>query len=298
MEALLKNNPAEAITLVNREGRLDIQLPANVQILAANATDKKQMEEIARHSEMMFSCTDVPYPAWSTFYPAVATALAYALGVTKTRLVFADNLYSYGNVAGMLMYEDLPHKASTKKGMIRASVIKTLLHSEEEFSKRVAIVKAADFIGPHIHKGLFGTDFLEKISTGRRVFLSGKPHLPHTFTYIHDFAAAMVNVGCATDTFGQVWHVPNAPAMGIDRWLHLFEVMTGKKAKVTVLPKSIVRLAGVFDPMIREYFELGYQFEHPYLVDHSKYAARFGERVTCPSVIVKETVQWFNNLKK
>ena len=293
MEVLLQNNPDEKILMLSRTGKLDAPLPRNVEIMAADVTDKNDMEAIAQRAEVIFSCTDVPYPSWDKFYPATAAALALALSKSSTKLVFADNMYSYGNVSGADMHEGLPHQAHTKKGQIRASVIHILLQSGQAFNERVAFVKAADFIGPRIYKGVFGTDFLEKLSTGQRVVLFGKAKLPHTFTYIRDFAKAMANVGTAADAFGQIWHAPNAPALNLLKWTHLFETEFNQQAQVWVLPKSVVWVAGLFNPLIREFYELSYQFEHPYLVNHDKYVARFGNHSTNPLAIARETVLWF-----
>ena len=298
MQLLLDKNPDEKILLVNRTGKLYIPIPKNVQVTAADVTSKTDMAAIAGRSDLIFSCTDMPYDKWAAFYPATATALAYALSETNSKLVFADNLYSYGNVAGKEMNEQMPHSAKTKKGKIRANVINTLLYSGEPFSNRVAFVKAADFIGPRIHKGLFGKDFLDRVHQGKRVMLFGNIDLPHTFTYINDFAAAMINVGAANDSFGQIWHVPNAPALSLDKWVHLFEVVTNKKIKKTVTPKFVIRIAGLFSSFIKELYEMAYQFEYPYLVNHDKYLNRFGNHITYPSDIVKETVEWYSSIER
>lgn len=298
MQLLLDKNPDENILLVNRTGKLNIQIPQNVQVTAADVTSKTDMKAIASRSDLIFSCTDMPYDKWADFYPATANALAYALSETNTKLVFADNLYSYGNVSGKEMNEQMPHSAKTKKGRIRAGVINTLLYSGDEFNNRVAFVKAADLIGPRIHKGIFGTDFLDRVHDGKRVMLFGNIALPHTFTYINDFAAAMINVGTANDTFGQLWHVPNAPALNLDKWVHLFEVITNKRIKKSVTPKFVIRIVGLFNSFIKELYEMAYQFEYPYLVNHDKYLNRFGNHITYPSDIVKETVEWYSSIPK
>ncbi|MFT3704603.1 MAG: NAD-dependent epimerase/dehydratase family protein [Agriterribacter sp.] len=298
MQLLLDKNPTQEIRMVNRSGKLSISLPPNVQVIAADVTNKTDLEVIAKQSTVIFSCTDVAYQHWADFYPATAKALAFALTNSDARLVFADNLYSYGNVAGVEMHEQLPHSAKTKKGKIRAGVINTLLYSGDAFNQRVTFVKAADFIGPRIHKGVFGTDFLDRIYSGKKVMLFGNISLPHTFTYINDFAAAMINVGTATDTFGQIWHVPNAPALSLDKWVHLFEIITGKSIKKTITPKFLIRIAGLFNTFIRELYEMAYQFEYPYLVNHDTYVARFGNHATYPSEIVKQTVDWYNSNQK
>ena len=297
MEMLLKENPNEEILLVNRKGAVSAKLSGNVRVASADVTDKHAVEEIAKKADVLFSCTDVPYQHWSEFYPRAASALAYGLINTKTKLVFADNMYSYGSVAGEVMHEELPHKAKTKKGLIRASVINILLGSGNEFSNRVAFVKAADFIGPRIHKGLFGKDFLDSIYTGKTVIMPGKTYLPHTFTYIYDFAQAMVNIGEAQDTYGQIWHAPNAPAIPLKSWIELFESASEKKIKVFTAPKLLVRIAGLFDKLTHELYELSYQFEYAYLVSHGKYERRFGNHATSPETIVAQTVQWYKDLR-
>ncbi|WP_337045121.1 NAD-dependent epimerase/dehydratase family protein [Emticicia sp. 17c] len=298
METLLRNNPTENILLVNKQGRLNINLPKNVKLIGADVTNKQQLENIARESEVIFSCTDVPYQLWAEFYPAAASALAFALEQTSAKLVFADNLYSYGNVRGQEMTESMSHTATSKKGQIRASVIKTLLQANKTISNRVAFVKAADFIGPRIHKGVFSLNFLERLHQEHTIMLAGSLLLPHTFTYIRDFATAMINVGTANDTFGQIWHVPNAPALNLNQWIKHFEAETGKKAKVMILPKFVVRLAGLFDPLLKELYELAYQFEYPYLVSHHKYVSRFGNHYTNHLTIIQETLQWYQSLQK
>jgi nucleoside-diphosphate-sugar epimerase len=217
----------------------------------------------------------------------------YALEKTNTRLVFADNMYSYGNVKGAMMNETLSHAAKTKKGKIRAGVINKLLYSDKPFSKRVTIVKAADFIGPRIHKGVFSTDFLDKLYGGKAISMFGNLQLPHTFTYINDFARAIVNVGNAPDAAGQIWHVPNARAINLKEWITLFEKESSRTAMVKQFPKWIIRIAGLFNDLVRELYELAYQFEYPYLVDHNKYVTRFGNHATSHKQIVAETIEWY-----
>lgn len=290
LEALLHRNPEEQLLLVNRKGRTEKILAENIRVLAADVTSEKDMLELAQQSAIIFSCTDMSYPHWKDFYPATARALAHALRNSAAKLVFADNLYSYGNVSGKEMTEQMPHTAKTRKGKIRARVIQTLLYSGEEFNKRVAFVKAADFVGPRIHKGIFGTDFLDRVYRGKPVLLFGDIGLPHSFTSIEDFAEALVNVGSSADAYGQVWQAPNAPALSVDKWVHLFEVITGKKIRKKRVSKFEIRLAGLFNPLIREYHEMAYQFEYPYLVNHDKYAGRFGNHARYPSAIVRETV--------
>lgn len=293
LDVLLAANPAEELMLVNRSGKLTQKIPANVQLVAADAMNKHEMACIFGDADVVYSCTDVPYQLWAGFYPAMASALAYALSKTDARLVYADNMYSYGKVAGKVMLETMPANALTKKGKVRADVIEALLYPGGDVNPSVAIVKAADFIGPRIYKGVFGKDFLSRLYAEKPVYLFGDPDLPHTFTYINDFAQAMVNIGDAADAFGQIWHAPNAPAISTKAWISFFEECSGKKVKVKQLPKLVIRVAGIFNVLMRELYELAYQFEYPYLVSHHKYAGRFGNHFTTYRAVAMETISWY-----
>lgn len=298
LEVLLKNDPKEKIILVNKTGEINVNIPSNVSLLAADVTNKIDMERVARKSKLIFSCSDESYQDSEDFYPAMASSLAYALKKTSANLVFADDLYSYGNCKGKKMHEDMPHKSKTKKGLIRASVINTLLKTENEFRNRVVFVKSANLIGPRNYEGIFGKDFLDKLHNNKRIFFFGKTVLPHTITYVYDFAIAMNNIGNAPDVFGQIWHVPNSSAINLKKWIYLFEAETNKKARIILIPTVFVWIAGYFNSLIKDASELSYQFEYPFLVDHKKYLTRFDNHSTDPAMIVKETMQWYRKVQK
>jgi hypothetical protein len=47
-------------------------------------------------------------------------------------------------------------------------------------------------------------------------------------------------------------------------------------ARRMVLSRLIIRMAGWFDPLVRESYEMLYQNDSPYLFDASKFAREFG----------------------
>lgn len=164
-EQLQLQRKKSEILLVNKSGKVSFDLPKRTSVLAADVTIPEKLIPIFKKSDMVFSCTDVPYQRWSNFYPLLSNAMIEGLKHSTTKLVFADNMYSYGNVKGQLIHENLPHLATTKKGIIRAEIINNF--SIGEVNNRVAIVKSSDFIGPRIEKGVFGIDFLKSISKYR-----------------------------------------------------------------------------------------------------------------------------------
>ncbi len=49
----------------------------------------------------------------------------------------------------------------------------------------------------------------------------------------------------------------------------------GRKLKMSVVPMPLVRVLGLFVPILREFPEMQFQWDRPYHVDWSKFAARF-----------------------
>ena len=61
MQWIPGKNPDEQILLVNRTGKRSIPIPKNLPVTAAHATSKTEMKDIAGRSDIIFSCTDMPY---------------------------------------------------------------------------------------------------------------------------------------------------------------------------------------------------------------------------------------------
>jgi len=82
------------------------------------------------------------------------------------------------------------------------------------------------------------------------------------------------------DAYGQAWHVPNAPTRTLCDVLALAAARIGVKARVAVLPRGLGAIAGLFKKEIAEIAEMRFQWDRPYLVDSSKFAARFWSDAT------------------
>ena len=49
----------------------------------------------------------------------------------------------------------------------------------------------------------------------------------------------------------------------------------------------------LFDRNIAEIWEMLYEFEQPFVLDHSKYARAFGDHATPLNEAIRATVNWF-----
>ena len=59
------------------------------------------------------------------------------------------------------------------------------------------------------------------------------------------------------------------------------------------MPKPALKLAGLFNPVVRELPEVAYQTERPFIIDSSAAQATFGLRPTPWHTVLTETVAFY-----
>lgn len=283
-----------AVTLVSRRGRTDEPLPAGASIVSGDVNDPAAVARLAADADVVFETAQPPYTDWPRQWPPLMQSIIEGLAQTTARLVFVDNLYMYGPTGGRPLREDLPHAATGRKGKVRAQIAQMLLDAHQAGKIRVTIGRAADFFGPRaVDTAVFGERFFQAVQAGKAVDLFGNPQAPHTYTYVPDFAAALITLGRSEAAYGQAWHVPNNPPLSTQAMVDLFAKELGQPAKSRVVSPLMLSLIGLFVPIVRELKEMEYEFSEPFIVDDSKFRAAFGAQVTPVEEAVRRTVAWF-----
>jgi nucleoside-diphosphate-sugar epimerase len=278
------------VVMVNRSGRA--QVPGGVQVLKGDATDPASTRPLCAGATVVYNCTNAPYTEWPTRFPPLQAGILEGAAAAGAKLVSAENVYMYGPT-DVPLTEDLPYRARTRKGLVRAQMAQTLLEAHRSGKVRVAIGRASDFFGPVVLDSMAGERMFAAALAGKRVQLLGSLDVPHTFTYIDDFGQALATLGERDETLGQAWHIPNAPAVTTRAFLQMVFEEAGRPFNVAVAPGILIRAMGLLDPMMRELAEMLYEFEQPFIIDHSKYAQAFGDHSTPLREAIHQTVAWF-----
>ncbi|MFN2104132.1 MAG: NAD-dependent epimerase/dehydratase family protein [Candidatus Promineifilaceae bacterium] len=283
----------ETAKLVNRSGKVNEVLPEGVVLETADLNDPAQVAAVCEGAEIVFFCAQPPYDKWPELFPALAASVIEGVALSGAKLVFGSNVYMYGPNNGRPIHEDLPYAAQTRKGKARAEVAKMLLDAHAQGRLQVVIGRAADFYGPRVTDSLVGEMLFGAALSGDTGMLVGNIDLPHTLTYIGDFARELVTLSRHDEAFGRAWHVPSAETITPRRFKEIIEAEIGRPVKVRVVGKTMMRLAGLFNPIARETAEIMYEFDEPFIIDHSRYVAAFGNGVTLHEEAVRETVAWY-----
>lgn len=281
------------VTLVNRSGSVREELPAGVTVKATDLYVPANVGEVCAGADVIFFCAQPDYTAWPEKFPPLVRALVEGLSGRAVRLVFGDNLYMYGPTDGKPISEDLPYAATGRKGRTRAQLADMLMDAHAQGKFRVTIGRASDFYGPRVRDSVMGDMVFEAALAGKTVNLLGDIDLPHTYTYIRDFARALVTLAEHEQAFGQVWHVPNAATTSTRTMLEMIGAELGREVKMRTAGKTMLTVLALFNPTLREFKEMYYEFDEPYVVDDSKFRAAFGHDATPHEEAIRQTLAWY-----
>lgn len=283
------------VRVINRSGRQNDLLPEGVDVAAADVTDPANARQAAEGAAVIYSCLNAPYHRWEEMFHPLQSGVIQAAKDVEARLVVLENLYMYGLVEGP-MTEDLPYKAHTRKGKLRARLSRELSEVHERGEVQVAIGRASDFYGPGVTESALGERTFAPLVAGKPAEALGNPDYPHSYAYINDVGRGLAILGQNEEAFGDVWHLPHAPAISTREMLQAAFEYLNKKENIRTMGRMMMQIGGLFVPAARETVEMLYEFEHPFIVDSSKFTAAFGANYTPIREGIIQTVMWYQTL--
>ncbi len=280
----------QPVRVVNRSGKANT--PAEVEIIQADVYDPQQALRACEGAAFVYQCAQPPYHQWLEKFPSLQQNLLEASAAVGALLIIGENLYMYGEVKGSI-HEGLPYAATTRKGQLRARMAEAALEAHQKGRLPVVIGRASDFFGPRVLSSTLGERVFVPALRGKTASFTGNLDLPHSYTYIKDFGKALVRLAMEEQAYGQVWHVPTAPAV-TQRQIGqtIFEIL-GQPAKMSGMGRWMMAIGGLFIPEARETVEMMYEFEKPFVMDSSKFTQAFGQTATPLHEALSETIAWY-----
>jgi nucleoside-diphosphate-sugar epimerase len=280
------------IRMVNRSGTRDGGIPAQVEVSASDAYTAAKVHEVTQGAAVVYQCAQPGYTEWVEKFPPLQQAILDGTAASGAKLIIGDNLYMYGAVEGKI-HENLPYTATGHKGRTRAKMAQAILDAHAQGKVRAALARGSDFYGCGVLGSAMGDMVFANLLKGKPAQFIGNIDLPHTYTYIDDFGKAMVILGEHDAALGKAWHVPNAPTITTREFVNIITEEIGTGARIQVMPKILFHAIALVHPFLREIKEMLYEFEKPYIVDHSNFVKTFGNHATPHQEAIHQTIAWY-----
>ena len=278
----------------NRSGELKFSPPLNagakytcigIDLLNNNKPDFEAIAGI----DAVYFCAAPKYWAWQDeLVPLVKNAMSVA-AKAGVPFIYADNLYAYGKPASQIS-EETTRKPQTRKGIARNQALELVLQGHQRGELKAVVVQSSDFYGPGVEISMVGKSLFDSVKNGQPVNCLGNVDKLHSFTYINDFADAMVRVKNDSHSFGQIWIAPCAEPISMRKFVGLVGDNLNQNVKLRVAPTFLFWLLGLTNKPIRELREVDYLYYDDFVVDSKKFEAHFQQKPTSIADGIRATI--------
>jgi len=291
---------AEGRDIVVAQRHAPPDLPRGVIFTACDALDRDSVIAAARGSGQIVVAISFPYEGkvWREAWPKAVGNFVAACEATGARMVFIDNLYMYGPQTDPLV-ETMPLVDRGWKPAARSAATRIWINAAAAGEARVVALRAPDFYGPGVGQSFLGDSSIGKLARGKPAVFVGSPDVLHDYAYVPDIARAATTLLAAPDSaFGQAWHVPHAPTRTTRDILRIAAEALGVKLRISAMPAWMLGASAMFSPLLAELTEMRFQWDRPYHVDASRFAAAFWSDATPFETGVRETALAFREALK
>lgn len=267
-------NQQEHVRLVSR--RPSTYKAQNLSWKQADLLNYPQVLEAVKGSTVIYMCAGLVYDKniWKTQWPIIMQNLIQVARETQARLIFFDNVYMYGLVAGP-MTETTAYNPISVKGEVRARIATQLMDEVTAGNIQATIARAADFYGTDSMNSFLDMMVLDKYARKERAQWIGDPGVLHNFTFIPDTAKALYLLGQTPSAGNQIWHLPTAAPMAGKAFIELAAGIYAVKPSYSTINKFMLQMVGLFKKVVAGTVEMYYQYDHDYHFNSSKFEQAF-----------------------
>ncbi len=251
---------------------------AGAEVVTADISDADQAIKAVSGSSTVHLLVGLKYDVkvWQQLWPRIMANTIEACKRAQAKLMFFDNVYMYGKVDGP-MTEETPYSPISKKGEIRARIATTLMNEVKAGNLTAMIARAADFYGPETKNSVLNNLVFDAFSKGSTASWLVNDRVPHSLTFTPDAARGVSLLVEQESAWNQVWHLPtSSPPPTGKELIEMAARAMGVEPKYRVLKRPVLKVVGLFNPMVRELYEMLYQNDSPYWFDSTKFSRQFG----------------------
>jgi len=272
---------AKSLTKYTNKIRLVSRNPKKVndtdELFKANLLNVEETMKAVEGSEVVYLTVGLQYDinVWRTQWPPLMKNVIEACKKSNSKLVFFDNVYSYGIVNGW-MTEETPIKPDSEKGKVRAELNEMIMNEVKQGNLKAIIAKAADFYGPETPLSFVNSMVFDNFKKGKKAQWFIDVNKKHSFTYTPDAGKGTAILGNTESAYNQIWHLPtNKNVLTGKEFIELAAKAMGVKLEYMIVKKWMVKMLGMFNKVVKESIEMLYQNDSDYLFDSTKFGKAF-----------------------
>lgn len=272
-EVLRRGRPARCLVRSLDKASNLLGKPSGLELIHGDVQEQSALVRAAEGCGAIVHAVNYPYPKWVPNMARATANVIVAARTCKATILFPGNVYGLGAQTEAPLREDAPNQPAGHKGELRVRLEDSLLHATEESSvRRVIVLRAGDYFGPTVRNGLVDPIF-ENAAAGKPMRVLGNLEASHQWAYVPDLARTALDLLAIEESMKpyEVFNFGGTVASPQRDFLEQVAEQAGHPGlAIRVLPWSAIKLAGVFDSVVRELMELRYLYDQSVILDGSK----------------------------
>ncbi|WP_454915259.1 NAD-dependent epimerase/dehydratase family protein [Xanthobacter sediminis] len=237
--------------------------------------DGARIRAAVRGMDTLVYMVGVPYDAFHLHPQLMARTLEAAAAEGVRRLLLIGTAYPFGRPRTARVDESHPREPHTFKGRMRKEQEDLVLEAGAQGRIATAILRLPDFYGPGVERSYLA-DIFAAAATGRRAKVIGPIDAPHEFVFVPDVGPVVLRLLDKEEAFGHTFNLGGAGTITVREVAEQAFMLVRQRPKLMVANKLMLRLAGLFDPMMRELVEMHYLMTDPVIFDDGALARLIG----------------------
>ncbi|MFL6700482.1 MAG: NAD-dependent epimerase/dehydratase family protein [Vitreoscilla sp.] len=236
------------------------------QIVTWNPDSPASVKAAAAGIDTLIYLVGVDYWKFELHPQLMRKTLDGAIAAGVRNVILIGTVYPYGRARTTPVREDHPREPHTFKGRMRKEQEDVLLQAHAEGRINATVLRLPDFYGPGVEASLLHGAAVAAVKGGTADVI-GPIDRPHDFVFVPDVGPVVVRLVDTPAAFGHVWHLGGAGVTTQRDLVNEMQRQTGREVKLRVAGKTMLRVLGLFNRMLRELVEMNYLMTEPLIMD-------------------------------
>lgn len=239
---------------------------AKAEMVAWNPDDPASVRAAARGVDTLIYLVGVPYNHFELHPQLMQKTLDGAIAEGVKRIVLIGTVYPYGLPQTPKVTEQHPRNSTTFKGRMRKEQEDILFAAHTAGKIQATELRLPDFYGPGVESS-FLHEIFKAAAQGGTANVVGPIDTPHEYVFVPDVGPVALALAEKPEAYEKWW---NFAGPGVTTQRQIAEMafaVTGRKPKLRVAGKTMLRVLGLFNPFMKELVEMHYLQTTPVLMD-------------------------------
>ena len=251
------------------------------EIAVWNPEDASSVKAALRGADAIVYLVGVPYNHFELHPVLMRQTLDAAIAEGVGQMLLVGTVYPYGRAQQTPAREDHPREPHTFKGKMRKQQEDLLLEADAAGKIRGTVLRLPDFYGPRV-KNSFLDGVFNAGAKGGTANLIAPIDRPHQFVYVPDVGPVVLDLLRHPEAHGRWWHLAGDGTASMQEIVAMVGQLAGKPIKTRAAGLGMLRVIGLFQPIMRELVEMNYLLTDPIIMDDSALRALLGNVKTTP----------------